>query len=221
MGVVGRRSAAVAATSGVAITLIGASPAGAVTNDATNVAGVDTTAVAEAARAALESAPVVSSPQTAAWTADVVTVTAAKPAKVVKAVARSKAASRSTTRAVATNGVIPQSVAGNAVLEVAARYVGVMYVHGGSSPATGFDCSGFVSYVYGQLGVSLPHSSAAYPSLGTRVSAADALPGDIIWTSGHVAIYAGGNMEIDASVVGKPVQFHTIWQSNPMFIRIG
>jgi peptidoglycan DL-endopeptidase CwlO len=110
-------------------------------------------------------------------------------------------------------------VSGNAVLEVAARYVGTPYVSGGATPS-GFDCSGLVSYVYGQLGVSLPHSSTSISRLGTRVTAANAQPGDIIWTPGHVAIYAGGNQMIDANTPGGSVQFRTMWQSNPVFIRI-
>lgn len=113
----------------------------------------------------------------------------------------------------------PPSVAGNAVLEEAAKYVGTPYRAGGSTPA-GFDCSGFVSYVFGALGISLPHSSAAYWNVGTRVSAADARPGDIIVSSGHVAIYAGGSTEIDSPRPGKTVQFRQIWQSSYIFVRV-
>ncbi len=114
----------------------------------------------------------------------------------------------------------PPSVAGNAVLEEAAKYVGTPYLAGGSTPA-GFDCSGFVSYVFRQLGVSLPRSSAAYWNVGTRVSAADARPGDLIVSRGHVAIYAGGSTEIDAPRPGKTVQFRQIWQTSYIFVRVG
>lgn len=114
---------------------------------------------------------------------------------------------------------VPGAASGSAVIAIASRYVGVPYVYGGSTPS-GFDCSGFTSYVYRQLGVSLSHSSSAQRGAGTVVSRAAAKPGDLIWTPGHVAIYAGGNMMIDAPRPGKTIQFRPIWQSNPTFIRV-
>lgn len=113
----------------------------------------------------------------------------------------------------------PPSVNGDAVVEEASKYVGTPYLHGGTTPA-GFDCSGFVSYVYAQFGISLPHSSSAYWTVGTRVSAEDARPGDIIVSSGHVAIYAGGGLQIDAPREGKTVQFRGIWQTSYIFVRV-
>lgn len=115
---------------------------------------------------------------------------------------------------------IPASAIGNSVISIASRYIGVPYVSGGSSPS-GFDCSGFTSYVFAQLGISLPHSSSAQAGYGTQVPASQAQPGDLMWTPGHVSIYAGGNTMIDASKPGTVVDFRTIWQSNPTFIRLG
>jgi len=114
---------------------------------------------------------------------------------------------------------IPPSIEGNRVLEEAAKYVGVPYRLGGTTPA-GFDCSGFVQYVYARLGVSLPRSSDAYWSIGTRVKRSDARPGDILVSDGHVAIYAGGTLEIDSPRPGKTIQFREIWQSSYVVIRV-
>lgn len=211
MSVVGRRTAVVAASSGLAVSMVSAP---AVASPADVPTSVDASSLAADARTALETSPVVTAPVGAAWSFDAPAVTAVEPAPA-PTVRRAAAASRSATRT-----AVPQAVAGNAVLEIASRYVGVPYVYGGSTPA-GFDCSGFVSYVYAQLGISLPHSSEAYPGMGTHVSRADARPGDIIWSPGHVAIYAGGNTQIDAATPGTTIQFRSIWQSSPVFIRIG
>lgn len=125
---------------------------------------------------------------------------------------------RRAVRAAATNPP-PASVAGNAVLEIAARYVGTPYVWGGSSPA-GFDCSGFTSYVFGQKGISLPRTSSAQRNMGTVVARADAQPGDLVWWPGHVGIFVEGNTFIDAAGPGRTVQFRNMWNSNPTFIRL-
>lgn len=221
--VVGRRTAVVAASSGLIVSAIGAAPAQAASDSAVGLPPVDTAALAAQAQAQLELAPVVTAPATAEWKLDVPDVTPVKPAppapvKAKKATTSTTRTSRSAERAVA-NTPAPPSVSGNAVLEIAARYVGTPYRSGGNTPA-GFDCSGFVQYVYAQLGISLPRSSSAYASIGTRVSAADALPGDIMYTPGHVAIYAGDGMEIDSPRPGKTIQFRAIWQSSPIYIRV-
>jgi cell wall-associated NlpC family hydrolase len=223
--VVGRRTAVVAASSGLVVSAIGAVPAYAGSDSAVGLPPVDTAALAASAQAQLDLAPVVTAPAAAEWTVDVPAVTAVKPApppEPKKTTRTTTATSRSATRTAApapANNPAPPSVAGNAVLEIAALYVGTPYVSGGNTPA-GFDCSGFVQYVYAQLGISLPRSSSAYRNIGTVVSRADAQPGDIIWSPGHVGIYAGGDMQIDSPRPGKTIQFRGIWQSSPVFIRV-
>ena len=218
MATVGRRTAVVAASSGLIVSMLGSPAAAAPSSDnAASLPSVDTEALTGAARAALQTSPVVSVPTGTAWSFDAPEVASVAPPKVVVAAKASRSATRT---AVAASAPIPQSVSGNAVLEIAARYVGVPYRYGGTTPA-GFDCSGFTSYVFAQLGVSLGRTTGSQRNAGTVVARADALPGDLIWTSGHVAIYAGGDMQIDAPRTGKTVQFRSIWQSNPIFIRIG
>jgi len=112
----------------------------------------------------------------------------------------------------------PQSIEGNLILEIAWQYLGVPYRYGGSSPS-GFDCSGFTQYVYAQAGKSLPRTDRQQYNAGTQVSRADAQPGDIIWHPGHVAIYAGDGMQIDAPHSGTVVQYRPISTSNPVFLR--
>lgn len=123
----------------------------------------------------------------------------------------------SSARPVANSASVSQAIAGSAIIAEAAKYVGTPYVSGGTSPS-GFDCSGFVSYVYAQFGISLPRTSGAYYNVGTRVSSPQ--PGDIIVTPGHLGLYAGPNLQIDAPRSGKTIQFRAIWQTNPVYIRV-
>ncbi len=108
------------------------------------------------------------------------------------------------------------------VVAVAEQYQGVPYVFGGATPA-GFDCSGLTQFVYAQFGVSLPHSAARQGAGGAQISAADARPGDIVAMDGggHVGIYLGGNMMIDAPEPGRVVQIRAIYTSAHWFVRYG
>jgi cell wall-associated NlpC family hydrolase len=109
---------------------------------------------------------------------------------------------------------------GSKVVSVAQRYVGSRYVYGGGSPS-GFDCSGFTSYVYKKAtGKTLPRSSSAQRNVGHKVSRSKARPGDIVYTPGHVAIYAGNGKVIEAGNPRVGVVKRKMWQDNPTFIRV-
>ena len=85
-----------------------------------------------------------------------------------------------------------------ALADYALQFQGYPYVAGGNTPS-GWDCSGFVQWVFAQFGVSLPHYSGAQMSVGTAVgSIAEAAPGDIIVNTQHAAIYIGNGMVINA-----------------------
>jgi len=233
LALAGRRTAVVAATTGLMVSAVAVPAANAATasGDQAALPSVDTAALTASAKTVLETAPVVTAPADAAWSFETPAVTAVVPEpepepepEPVVSRSAARAATAETAAAAATTEVaaaaVPQSVAGNAVLEVAARYVGVPYVSGGTTP-DGFDCSGFVSYVYAQLGISLPRTSSAIKAAGTVISASEAQPGDLIWSPGHISIYAGGDQQIDSPRPGKTIQFRSIWQSNPTFIRVG
>ena len=90
------------------------------------------------------------------------------------------------------------SATGSAIAQYSLQFKGYPYVYGGTSPS-GWDCSGFVQYVFAQFGVSLPRTSGAMMSVGSPVgSLAEAQPGDIIANAGHAAIYIGNGMVMNA-----------------------
>ena len=92
------------------------------------------------------------------------------------------------------------------------QYLGIKYQWGGASPDGGFDCSGLVMYVYGQMGVSLPHYTGAQWNVGVPVSRSDLQPGDLVFFDGlgHVGIYIGGGQFIHAPHTGDVVKISSL-----------
>jgi cell wall-associated NlpC family hydrolase len=96
-------------------------------------------------------------------------------------------------------------------VKLARAQLGVPYVWGGASPA-GFDCSGLVSWVYGQLGISLPHNAAALYGVGRPVAVSAMRPGDLVFFSGlgHVGLYVGNGRMIHAPQSGRDVEIEAL-----------
>lgn len=111
----------------------------------------------------------------------------------------------------------PAPSVGQRVVDVAKRQVGDWYRFGADGP-NHFDCSGLVVYSYLVAGGRrLPHSSYAIRSAGIRV--ARPRIGDVVWVLGHVAIYAGDGMVIEAAMPGTRVRLVPLWQRNPVYLR--
>ncbi len=108
---------------------------------------------------------------------------------------------------------------GAAVMKIAARYEGIYYVYGGTTPS-GFDCSGYVRYVFNQVGVSLPRTSGSQIAATTRVSSSEARPGDLVYFPGHIGIYAGGGMMWDSPRTGRSISKRAIYSSNVTYGRV-
>ncbi|MCW2622259.1 MAG: hypothetical protein JWL64_1861 [Frankiales bacterium] len=139
--------------------------------------------------------------------------TAAKPAAVPAV-----RASRSARAAAPPASNVPASGLAGAVLAEAAKHYGQAYRYGSTGPTT-FDCSGFTSYVFRQVGLSLPRTSGAQQAATTKVPVGEKRPGDLIftWTGGrvtHVGIYAGGNVMWAATKTGDIVRQQTIFSRN-------
>ena len=113
-----------------------------------------------------------------------------------------------------------------AAVEVGAEYVGVPYVWGGTTPE-GFDCSGFVQYIYRKEGVPLPRTSRQMAHAGEAVRPALAAlrEGDLMLFRGsdgvidHVGLYAGNNRLLHSSSSGHGVRFDDLWSQRGAYFR--
>ena len=134
-----------------------------------------------------------------------------KAAKALEQKRQAEAARAAATSGQTTTKPKVTSVASN-IVSIAYRYVGVPYRSGGASPS-GFDCSGLVSYVLAQAGISgvaRSSSSQAYGGVAVSGGISAAQPGDVICYPGHVGIYIGGGQMIHASVPGDYVKVSSV-----------
>lgn len=108
----------------------------------------------------------------------------------------------------------------NTAAEIGLQYVGYRYTWGGTSPATGFDCSGFVQYVYKTMGLSLTRDYWGMLEQGTRITQAELQPGDLVffvntYKAGlsHVGIYVGNGDFVHAIDEARGIQVSSLWTS--------
>lgn len=109
------------------------------------------------------------------------------------------------------------------VVSYALQFVGNRYVWGGTSLENGIDCSGFTMRILGKYGISLPHSSKAQPSYGTKISASEAKPGDLFFygsgrSISHVAIYIGNGQIVHASNKRDGIKVSNAFYRSPICV---
>lgn len=146
----------------------------------------------------------------------------ASAAAAAAAAAASSSASSSGASASSASFAAPAvSRSGDAILSYASQFVGVVPYGNGNDPSDSFSCDGFVQYVFGAFGVSLPRGASAQASAGVEIPASEAVAGDLLWwPEGHIAIYDGAGGMYDSPDWGRYVQHRlSIW-GDPVYIRI-
>lgn len=115
---------------------------------------------------------------------------------------------------------VPDGSKAEQVIAIAKQYTGVPYVYGGTTPS-GWDCSGYIAFVYDKVGVNLPRTSGAQKAAGTVVSASEAKPGDLVFSPGHIGIYAGNGMMYDAGSPSSGTSYRShSWMGSVTYIRV-
>ncbi|MFB2582457.1 C40 family peptidase [Herbiconiux sp. P15] len=150
---------------------------------------------------------------------------AAAVAATEAAAAAAASASASSKAGASTGGaftVNPPSgpYSGEAVVEFAKQFVGVVPYGSGASPDTSFGCDGLTQYVFGAFGIYLPRTVSNQAAMGIPIAPEDAQAGDlIVWPIGHIGIYDGAGGTIDSPDWGRYVEHRPLWGSY-YFVRI-
>lgn len=172
----------------------------------------------DAAKAAAATAAVAATPS--ATSTSTASSSAASSSANTSTTSASSSASASQAPASNTSSV---SVSGGSIASNAAKYIGVPYVYGGTSPS-GFDCSGLIYYAAKEAGINLPRTSQAQSTLGSYVSVSDLQAGDLVFWGGvgsayHVGIYIGGGQYLHAPAPGQSVTIQSMAYFAPSFGR--
>ena len=136
------------------------------------------------------------------------------PASTTTTVGQSNRPPQGTPQGSSTGSAAPAPSGDIATVLAAVRsQLGVPYLWGGASPTTGFDCSGLIMWAFAKIGLSLPHSAEVQRQMTRPLSASQLQPGDLVFggiPAGHVGIYIGGGMMINAPHTGSVVKIDPI-----------
>lgn len=186
------------------------------------LAASEDAAKAAAATAAVAATPSASSTSTASSSTASSSAASSSVNTSTNTSTTSASSSASASQAPASN-TSSVSVSGGSIASNAAKYIGVPYVYGGTSPS-GFDCSGLIYYAAKEAGINLPRTSQAQSTLGSYVSVSDLQAGDLVFWGGvgsayHVGIYVGGGQYLHAPAPGQSVTIQSMAYFAPSFGR--